>query len=359
MIMRKLILALLGSVSSIALAQAQGVTPIPEPVPEIRGVSAQGPTLNGDRMIARQAQARPSSVAAGTPETVEQQKMLDSVPAGMPPHAAVLSADQPLTRNASIAVSAANRWANRVMKPRVAEDGRVHFPLGRAEPVVVCAVLHWCDIALQAGEVVPAPANIGDERWLAHMVFSGIGPHRVTHVVVKPSDAGLDSNLVIQTNFRTYSIRLLSTTKRYMSLVTFDYPEEDAPAVASRAGYAGGGVYAGEPCDQIPAIPDRSFRIGSGDALWRPTRVYAVMTPVGMKTCIQFPPGVASTRLPVLVAFSERGGWFSSDTYQAINFRYDPARLRYTVEGLLRNFDLTQGLGSDNQRIKVTQENTQ
>lgn len=354
--MRRLMLALLGSVSSIALAQAQGASPSPETVPAIQpGAPSSVMTVTGSRWVARTTPP-PRQTQEQAAATAEREKLQDSVPTQMPPQVPLLSPDRPLTRNGATAVSVANRWANRPMRPRVGPDGAVHIPYGRAEPVVVCAVLHWCDIALQPGEVVPAPANIGDERWLSHLVFSGTGAQRITHVVVKPSDAGLDANLLLYTNMRVYSIRLLSTARRYMPLTTFDIVDQPSNLVGGHVPLGGavyGGSY-GDPCDQVPALPENTFNIGKGDALWRPSRVYAVMTAVGMKTCVQFPVGVASTRLPVVVAVTERGGWFSSDKYQAVNVRYDPVRLRYTIEGLVRNFDLVQGVADSSQRVKVS-----
>jgi type IV secretion system protein VirB9 len=62
-------------------------------------------------------------------------------------------------------------------------------------PVVVCAPLHVCDLTLQPGEIVN-DINIGDGvRWQITPAMQGAGDGLTTHVLIKPTDIGLVTNL--------------------------------------------------------------------------------------------------------------------------------------------------------------------
>ena len=62
------------------------------------------------------------------------------------------------------------------------------------------------DIALQAGENLVSVAAGDTARWVIGDTASGSGAARRTHVLVKPSAAGLSTNLVIATDRRVYHV---------------------------------------------------------------------------------------------------------------------------------------------------------
>ena len=76
------------------------------------------------------------------------------------------------------------------------------------------------DIALQEGEqlVGSGPVAAGDTvRWIIGDTESGTGPTKRVHIEVKPTRPDLLTNLVINTDRRTYHLELRSTEKAYMS----------------------------------------------------------------------------------------------------------------------------------------------
>ena len=82
---------------------------------------------------------------------------------------------------------------------------------------------------LQAGEAVN-DLNVGDSvRWKITPATQGAGDSLITHVMIKPTDVGLVTNLVITTNRRTYIVKLLSRERDWMPRVAFDYPDDPAP----------------------------------------------------------------------------------------------------------------------------------
>ena len=90
------------------------------------------------------------------------------------------------------------------------------------------------DIALQAGEQLTGsgPVAAGDTvRWIIGDTESGNGATKRVHILVKPTRPDLDTNLVINTDRRTYLIELRSTEKTYMASVSWQYPEDELIAL--------------------------------------------------------------------------------------------------------------------------------
>ena len=76
------------------------------------------------------------------------------------------------------------------------------------------------DIALAPGEqlVGSGPVAAGDTvRWVIGDTESGTGQDKRIHILVKPTRADLATNLVINTDRRTYHLELRSTEKTYMA----------------------------------------------------------------------------------------------------------------------------------------------
>ena len=110
-------------------------------------------------------------------------------------------------------------------KPVVTGPNEVRFIYGASRPMVVCSLLHVCDIALEPGENV-LDLKIGDgARWLIERSVSGHEGAIVEHIALKPTDIGLNTNLRIYTDKRTYYLDLKSTAAEFMPQVSFIYPE--------------------------------------------------------------------------------------------------------------------------------------
>ena len=77
-------------------------------------------------------------------------------------------------------------------------------------PVVRCLPLRACDLALEAGEVVAGWALGDTERWLTDELTEGTGSTARVHLLVKPTDFDVATNLVVVTDRRTYHLELES-----------------------------------------------------------------------------------------------------------------------------------------------------
>jgi type IV secretion system protein TrbG len=329
---RTLLMAGLGFLlSSGAFAQE---IPAIQQTPPLRPIPPMGPgqtiTLNGTS----------GGVNAG------------QVPRAMTPKVPVLSPENPITRKEREGLRAAGQWRTRSAIPSLGGGGIVYFQYGQGEPVIVCAPLRVCDIALEPGETVTSPPYLADHRWTAEPGTSGSGNAKVTHVIVKPSDVGLTTNMIVQTDRRTYSFQLTSRAKEYMPLVAFDYPADKTKAAwADYTAQMQQQATPLSPCDQPPTTPPSNYRISGDDAPFRPVQVYAVSTPVGQKTCVEMPADIGSHNLPALLAVIEEGSWFSDPTRQMVNMRF--VNHRFVVDGLLTHFELVDGVGSSQRVVNV------
>lgn len=153
------------------------------------------------------------------------------------------------------------------------------------------------DIALEEGEQLTGsgPIAAGDTvRWVVGDTESGSGDTRRIHILVKPTRASIETNLVVNTDRRTYLIELRSRERPYMPSVAWYYPEtvrERSRAVALR-----------------PVLPDPAQRIArytiEGDSPpWRPLAAYDD----GRKVYVEFPHGIVQGEMPPLFVIGPDG----------------------------------------------------
>lgn len=160
------------------------------------------------------------------------------------------------------------------------------------------------DITLQEGErlVDSSPVAAGDTvRWIIGDTESGSGAAKRIHVLVKPTRPGLVTNLVINTDRRTYHLELRSTEETYMASVSWLYPQDQFIALRRRNEVAEGA----EPIASGIDVTALSFRyaIDGDDPPWRPLRAYDD----GRQVFIEFPAGIAQGEMPPLLVIGPEG----------------------------------------------------
>ncbi|MBG0794061.1 P-type conjugative transfer protein TrbG [Methylocystis sp. H62] len=168
------------------------------------------------------------------------------------------------------------------------------------------------DIALQDGEqlVGSGPVAAGDTvRWIIGDTESGAGSARKTHIMVKPTRADLMTNLVINTDRRTYHLELRSTEKTYMASVSWQYPQDELIALRRQNVAA----EAAAPIDVGLDLSRLNFRYAiEGDAApWRPLRAFDD----GRKVYVEFPRGISQGEMPPLFIIGAAGD------SQLVNYR--------------------------------------
>ncbi len=242
--------------------------------------------------------------------------------------------------------------------PVVWRPGGVVFPFGESQPIVTCSPLRACDIELEEGEVIRDVALGDSERWVASPLTSGEAERTVPHVVVKPKDHGLATNLVIGTTRRTYHLALVSPVEAkvkgqvgYDSYVSFYYPEDLVEAWASkeqlkrRQQERRHDARAEVPEVDAVSVEDLNFdyTVEARKAAFAPVVVFDD----GEHVYIQLPASVRSSDLPaLLVETPGGGGGLALSNYRIVDGYW------YIVDGLFEKAELVVGVGK--RRKKVT-----
>ena len=118
--------------------------------------------------------------------------------------------------------------AQKAANPFLGEQGYVIYPYGDVVPVITCRPLRMTDVALEPGEEIMG-VHAGDSiRWQFSPSQSMKDGLAVAHIVVKPSQPGISTNLLIHTDRRTYNLDFTSSEKaEYLRGVAFSYPTSD------------------------------------------------------------------------------------------------------------------------------------
>ena len=161
------------------------------------------------------------------------------------------------------------------------------------------------DIALEAGEqlVGTGPVAAGDTvRWIIGDTESGSGATKRVHILVKPTRPDLVTNLIINTDRRTYHLELRSAEKTYMASVSWAYPQDQLIALRRQNAAADDAapITAGV---NINALNFR-YRIEGDDPAWRPLRAFDD----GRQVFIEFPTGISQGEMPPLWVIGAEGG---------------------------------------------------
>ncbi len=200
------------------------------------------------------------------------------------------------------------------------------------------------DISLQPGEqlVGSGPVAAGDTvRWIIGDTESGTGAAKQVHILVKPTRPELMTNLVINTDRRTYHMELRSTEKTYMASVSWQYPQDKLIALRRQNAQA----EAQQPVASGVDLANVNFRYEvSGDrAPWRPLRAFDD----GKQVFIEFPRGIGQGEMPPLFVVGPEG-----DTSELVNYR---VRGNYMiVDRLFAAAELRFGAGKDQKRVRIS-----
>ena len=198
------------------------------------------------------------------------------------------------------------------------------------------------DIALQAGEqlVGSGPVAAGDTvRWVIGDTESGTGASKRVHILAKPTRPDLVTNLVINTDRRTYLMELRSTENTYMASVSWQYPIDQLIALRRQNEEADAATPIADGVD----LAKLRFRYSiEGDTPpWRPTQVFDD----GSKVYIEFAHGIAQGEMPPLFVIGSDGGT------ELVNYR---ARQNYyVVDRLFAAAELRLGDKDSQRRVRI------
>ena len=250
-----------------------------------------------------------------------------------------------MTRLASIAGLACALLSAQVWAEPTEADGRragpagmIHFDwAGDSIYPVTATPGRITDIVLEPGEALVASGAVaaGDTaRWVIGDTASGAGPDRRVHVLVKPTASGLATNLLINTDRRTYHLELRASARTWHAQVSWRYPAS-APMLV---------VVDAPPAPSVLDLSsvNRAYRIEGDHPVWRPVAVFDD----GQRAYVEFGPGVVLDDLPPLYRLGADG-----KTSELINYRVEGRRI--VLDRLFDRAELRLGIKRQAQKVRL------
>ncbi|MDE0694924.1 MAG: TrbG/VirB9 family P-type conjugative transfer protein [Boseongicola sp.] len=350
------------------------------PRPSPAGAAAAGPKAEeGPEVATATAASDVQSANGGTPETeiaaAESPKPIDQlkgiwrqavasgdtsegfeawISAALDPPRPGFPTDESqaaLTREVAVA------WGRRTGPVTLGQGGRIVTTFGEAIPTALCSPLTVCYIELEPGEQLTDTPSVGDAvRWQVVPKVQGRPPAERVVIEIKPAEDAVETNLVIPTDRRLYSIALVNDPEYHTPILAFRWPDSEARAVAegierrraeelaveeardaeaaSRAEIEAAELArSGVPTETGPRaaeLLDFRFRV-DGKAPFRPVRVFAD----GSRTYIDLHPGYRGP-LPAIVAGKAEGN-------AALNTRVSASGSRLVADRVITDVWLQSG----------------
>jgi P-type conjugative transfer protein TrbG len=206
---------------------------------------------------------------------------------------------------------------------------------------VYAAPAEITDIALEPGEqlVGSGPVAAGDTvRWIIGDTQSGTGAAKRVHILLKPTRPDLVTNLIIDTDRRTYHLELRSDDKTYMAAVSWLYAEDQLIALRQQNAAADAATPIATGID-INALNFR-YRIEGENPAWRPLRAFDD----GRHVFVEFPAGIRQGEMPPLWVIGAQGG------AELVNYRVQGNHM--IVDRLFAAAELRLG-GDPQQKVRI------
>ena len=131
---------------------------------------------------------------------------------------------------------------------------------------------------------------------------SGTGASKQVHILIKPTRPDLVTNLVVNTDRRTYHLELRSAEKTYMASVSWAYASDQLIALRRQNAIAEAAAPVASGVD-LEALNFR-YSIEGDNAAWRPLRAFDD----GRQVFIEFPRGISRGEMPPLWVIGAEGG---------------------------------------------------
>lgn len=228
-----------------------------------------------------------------------------------------------------------------LQKPKSSKriGSKIHYSYKEGDVYEVRAGLdRVTDIELQPGEVLTNTPVAGDTvRWKIGVIKSGAAQKEVTHVVLKPLDTGIETNLLLATNKHIYHLRAVSGDW-YMPSIAWDYPLEEDEELAKE-------MVRERETEPVGVPPENlrfSYDIDGKDYDWKPLRVFDD----GQKTYIQMPKSFRVSEAPALFVIEGGGSllvnYRMKGDYYVVDRLIDQAELRVGTEKKIEIFEQSQ-----------------
>ncbi len=256
------------------------------------------------------------------------------------------------------AIDESLKWQNgNAPRPILQRDGVVRFPYGEYQPTVTCKPLNLCDIELQAGEEIQG-ILIGDSiRWNegdqgVPVVYSGDASKLIPHLVLKPSQSGLETTLMVTTSKRTYMVRLRSASIGYVGRAGFYYPHEEVvnyKLTEAQIKQKNLDSVAQDVIDKTLMKGDKlnyKYVMIGKDYEWKPLKVFDD----GVSVFVEMPKSVVAKNLPSICILNGN----DSEHCELVNFRY--IHNYYVIDKLFDRMKLMNGFDFNAETITIASD---
>ncbi len=245
-----------------------------------------------------------------------------------------------LTPKEEVAVALSKAFQDKNVKPMIMKNGRVTFAYGMSIPSIICSPLMVTDIEFDEGEELNDVVFGDTARW--QVTIAKAGTPTVTHLIIKPFDAGLHTTAVITTNKRAYHLEFRSQKRGHVNYVGFVYPNDVNRSIKAQlaehkkeAEFKKAELPTGEQVEIANLFFD--YKI-SGSKKIRPSQVYSN----NHQTFIKMP--VTLQEMPVLmVRFN--------DEDVLVNYRINEKTI--IVDELFEEAVLIAGVGSNQEKVVI------
>lgn len=237
--------------------------------------------------------------------------------------------------------------------PNIITEGFEQFAYGIGnQPVIAASPLALTVISLEPGERVTNVSSGDPLRWSYSMAYSGQERQRQAHIMIKPSQVDISTDLVITTDKRFYNLHMtVAQNGKYAHNVRFWYPQ-DMQDYWNKYNAEETQKVTKEQQDVVAAIPNvnlnnLNFSYGlahSGWSFpsWKPMRVFDD----GTHTYIQFPPTLNARDMPALFVLNDK-----NNTKDLVNYRSKPPY--FVVDKIFSKAVLASGIGSAQTSVTI------
>jgi type IV secretion system protein VirB9 len=208
--------------------------------------------------------------------------------------------------------------------------------------------MYVTDVILQAGEIVTGVHPGDPVRWSFVPSKSGTGDAEQIHVLIKPLMADISTNLVVNTDRRTYQLNLMSSAAEFIPSVSFSYPDDSMKEwntfIAERKKERENSVTLASGHEISPEDLHLDYQIRGKDSLrWKPVQVWDD----GTKTYIRFRKGSTkkSVEAPVFIVYEHK---------KEVIANYRAANDMYIVDRIFDKAALIAGTGARQDRVVIT-----
>ncbi len=236
--------------------------------------------------------------------------------------------------------------------PNIVTDGFEQFAYGTgSQPVIAASPFELTVISLEPGESVTNVSSGDPTRWSYSLAYSGQGSNRQAHIMVKPSQPGISTDLVITTDKRFYTLKIMAVDDgKYVRDVRFWYPEEMQDFWNKYNAEQSQALTQNSTVSDLPNLNVNNLNFNYSIATngifalsppWKPTRVFDD----GTHTYIQFPKTVTSGDLPALFVVT-------GNDQELVNYRTKPPY--FVVDKLFKQAVLVTGVGNNQIKVIIT-----